>query len=215
MEKIIPIPKGYEAKIEGDKIFLVEKESEDERIRKALINVFAAHKDYEIFFGVSVEDIIAYLDKQKEQNWSKEMGSLCLDAIGLLRNYGEGVAKDSPLDQKIKRADAFLVDLYHEAFYPKTYNPRPDLIYKPAEWSEEDEDRMNVIVNWLAANGSKKFSGYKAFELLDWIKSLRSKPHWKPREDHFQGLRRGIMKMEKGSDAWNSLTDLYEQLEKL
>lgn len=41
-------------------------ESEDERIRKAIINVFATHKDYEIFFGVSVKDILAYLEKQKE-----------------------------------------------------------------------------------------------------------------------------------------------------
>lgn len=40
--------------------------SEDEEIRKALINVFATHKDYEKFFGVSVEDIRAWLEKQAE-----------------------------------------------------------------------------------------------------------------------------------------------------
>lgn len=38
---------------------------------------------------------------------------------------------------------------------------------------------------------------------------------WKPSEEHFQGLRRAITKAEKGSDAWNSLTDLYEHLKKL
>lgn len=36
----------------------------DEKIRKALINVFATHKDYEMFFGVSVKDILAWLEKQ-------------------------------------------------------------------------------------------------------------------------------------------------------
>ena len=44
------------------------KESEGERIRKAIINVFATHKDYEIFFGASVKDILAWLEKQGGQN---------------------------------------------------------------------------------------------------------------------------------------------------
>ena len=48
-------------------IFPALKESEDERIRKAIINVFASHKDYEVFFGVSVEDILAWLEAQGEQ----------------------------------------------------------------------------------------------------------------------------------------------------
>jgi len=39
-------------------------EPEDERTRKAIINVFASHKEYENFFGVSVEDILAWLEKQ-------------------------------------------------------------------------------------------------------------------------------------------------------
>jgi hypothetical protein len=43
-------------------------EDKDEKIRKALINVFATHKDYEIFFGVSVENILAWLEKQGETN---------------------------------------------------------------------------------------------------------------------------------------------------
>ena len=42
-------------------------DDKDEEIRKALINVFTTHKDYEVFFGVSVEDIRAWLEKQGEQ----------------------------------------------------------------------------------------------------------------------------------------------------
>lgn len=48
------------------KVFPKLKENEDDEIRKALINVFATHKNYEVFFGVSVEDIIAWLEKQGE-----------------------------------------------------------------------------------------------------------------------------------------------------
>ena len=49
-------------------------ESEDERIRKAIINVFASHKDYENFYGASVEDILAWLEKQNSNadNANKE-----------------------------------------------------------------------------------------------------------------------------------------------
>ena len=47
-----------------EEMFPELKESWDERIRKAIINVFASHADYEIFFGASVEDILAWLEKQ-------------------------------------------------------------------------------------------------------------------------------------------------------
>ena len=49
-----------------DKIVPELRESTDERIRKALINVFATHKDYEMFFGVSVEDILDWLERKGE-----------------------------------------------------------------------------------------------------------------------------------------------------
>lgn len=53
-------------------------ESKDEEIRKALTNVFATHKDYEMFFGVSVEDIRALLEKQgsKDKFIEKELGCI-------------------------------------------------------------------------------------------------------------------------------------------
>lgn len=44
------------------------RKSEDEEIRKALINVFATHKDYEMFFGVSVKDIQAWLERQGDHH---------------------------------------------------------------------------------------------------------------------------------------------------
>lgn len=50
-----------------DDIFPELNESKDEKIRKAIINVFASHKDYEIYYGVSAKDILAWLEKQGEQ----------------------------------------------------------------------------------------------------------------------------------------------------
>ena len=56
-------------------------ENKDENIRKALINVFATHKDYEMFFGVSVKDILAWLEKQGQ---SKK--------ISIWKHWKDGVA---------------------------------------------------------------------------------------------------------------------------
>lgn len=50
-----------------ENIFPELKESKDERIRKALINVFSTHQGYEVFFGASGEDILAWLEKQGEE----------------------------------------------------------------------------------------------------------------------------------------------------
>jgi len=59
----------------------LKEEPEDERIRKALINVFATHKDYEMFFGVSVKDILAWLEKQEQ---SKK--------ISIWKHWKDGIA---------------------------------------------------------------------------------------------------------------------------
>ena len=46
-------------------------ENNDDRIRKAIINVFATHKGFEVFYGATVNDILSWLKKQGEQkhNW--------------------------------------------------------------------------------------------------------------------------------------------------
>lgn len=51
----------------AEDIFSEFELSEDEKIKKAIINIFATHKDYEVYFGVSVKDIRVWLEKQGEQ----------------------------------------------------------------------------------------------------------------------------------------------------
>ena len=58
------------------------RESEDEKIRKAIINVFALHKDFEVFFGVSVEDILAWLEKQQKPIKEHNVCDFCEDRYG-------------------------------------------------------------------------------------------------------------------------------------
>ena len=66
-DKAIERAKQHCADYVVETIFPELKESEDERIRKAIINVFASHKFYEVYYGASVEDILAWLEAQGEQ----------------------------------------------------------------------------------------------------------------------------------------------------
>ena len=90
MEKIIEIPDGYEARIKGNKVILEPKESEDEKIRSAMLrgfNSILANQPIETFYGESIRDIIAYLERQKEQkpHWkpSEEQMEALDCAIGM------------------------------------------------------------------------------------------------------------------------------------
>ena len=60
--KEIEIPEGYEAKIDGNKVILVPKESEDEKIRKELYEFIKVNSPTE-----DANRFIAWLEKQKEQ----------------------------------------------------------------------------------------------------------------------------------------------------
>ena len=78
MEKTIEIPEGYEARIEGNKVILERKESEDEGIRKfiiACIDELRKANAENAEFNDRCSESIAYLERQKEQKpaeWSEE-----------------------------------------------------------------------------------------------------------------------------------------------
>ena len=76
MEKTIEIPDGYEARIEGNKVILEQKENEDEKTRQELLSFIRAEKKYtpETVPGEHWDRWIAYLERQKEQQpaeWSE------------------------------------------------------------------------------------------------------------------------------------------------
>lgn len=62
MNKEIEIPEGYEARIEGNKVILEPKESDDERIRKDLITFICQFAPEHLKV-----QYVAYLERQKEQ----------------------------------------------------------------------------------------------------------------------------------------------------
>ena len=64
------LSEGFEAEIKDGKVIVRKKESDDERIRSAMIrgfNSMLANQPIGTFAGEFIKDILAYLEKQKEQ----------------------------------------------------------------------------------------------------------------------------------------------------
>ena len=70
-EQEIQVPDGYEASIEGGKIIFRKSESEDEKIRKKLVEYFKGYKEhsgFETLNEIPTNDILAWLEKQSKCN---------------------------------------------------------------------------------------------------------------------------------------------------
>lgn len=136
MEKIIEIPEGYEARVEGNKV-VIEPKNEDERIRRHIVKFIDEQYPTHGSLKEEKEKMLAYLEKQKEQQpaeWSEEEKI----RIGLI-NY-------------FKRRDSYRDD--DETFYGMKYH---DIVaylekqkeHKPAEWSEEDTEMYINVASSL------------------------------------------------------------------
>jgi len=180
----------------------LKEEPEDEKIRKALINVFATHKDYEMFFGVSVEDIRTWLEKQKID---KE-----INLAEILKHYPKETELYSPLYGKLWLAEvdekneiitcykhpleegctrAILPQEDTVSFYSNGTTGLPDytvskdcmlFLYniekqseKPTAWSEKDEE---TLLKMMFAFKAMVFpSSEECNSFIDFLKSLKNK----------------------------------------
>ena len=59
---------------------------------------------------------------------------------------------------------------------------------KPAEWSEEDKEMLDAMVDIVANSLYEPLCPRD--KMLDWLKSLRPQPHWKPSEEQMKHLER-------------------------
>jgi len=222
-EKLEEAKKLYET-ANADQKYVLEslfpelKESEGERIRKALIQIFNV-ENFENY-GIKNEEVIAWLEKQVEQKpveWSQvDLISLGYLADFVDKNGDAFYGKNKPNVVKWVRSFAEL----------PTHEHINDIEQKL--WSEEDEDAIAEAIIALEDmydpdEPERCYAGYtltfdKAAERL---KSLRHQSQWKPSEGQLECLGYAIEKAEKD---WSPLTNnriyltlkvLKEQLEKL
>ena len=217
------IPEGMEAEIKDGKIIVREQESEDERIRKFLLDYFGIIKstlsDDGIWKGFQIEKILAFLKKQREQepkiyipkfrngDTIKLKGSsltLTITNIEDGKYYGKGWSLD------IVGAD-------------KSYEKEAG--QEPAEWSEDDEKLLNIIISDIRRTQRSCGIGTDEWNIrlkaIKWLDSLRPQPHWKPSKEQMDALNEIIntlaaSKHPHESDyLFNILNGLQKNLQKL
>ena len=173
-------------------------ESEDERIRKDLIDIIKYAKDGAWMRLMEDKDkFIAYLEKQKEKDAIPD------ELVKCYKDFGEKIGDEG-------RALINAINAINQFSEQKEQ--------KPAEWSEEDENVLNDIITAFhrIANGCEHyFSQDTAKEFERVLKSVRLQPNWKPSEEQMSALLHAMSKVSPATEDSAVLTDLYEQLKKL
>ena len=153
------IPDGYTAEIKDGKVIVKKEESEDERIRKWILEKVQGYADSGIPCSDEIQmanKALAYLEKQKKQKEQKPV-----EPSG-----------------KLSRRD-YLYQLLIDQLI--TYSDYEYLIgQKSAEWSEEDEE-MRLEAIRVLVSGCEKYrqeSGHLPswHKVIAWLKSLRPQP---------------------------------------
>ena len=178
-------------------IFPQLAESEDERIRRTLVEYFGPEVQLDFVRGVPIRKIRDWLEKQKEQkpvqsNAEKEYVRTLKSLISDFLRGKEDV------DRKYYQQIFDWLDGRH-------------IEQKPAEWSEEDENKRQRIIKVIEAADSdwvlqKAYGPYG--DLINWLKSLRPQPHWKPTEE--QQWEEPLTKLEKA--VFNMLVERTNEI---
>lgn len=180
-------------------------ESEDERIRKAIIDEFQ-RRGQGSFAGYPMPDILAWLEKQKEQK-PVDFPTTDKEVKEFLETHSE-----VEVPEKYKTPDF--------VFSKQEYESHPIISkdttsVKPAEWSEEDEKMIKSILFVLESYVSKAeceqnpalTATYPTYyKEIDWLKSLH--PSWKPTEEQMEALK-------ECGECKRCIKELYEDLKKL
>lgn len=205
-----------------DAIFPELAESEDERMRKHIIDIVRNNAELK---GIPCDAEFAYLEKQKET-----ITKVAVDEIrrkvyqsGYDDGYEHG-KKDTEHNPKDSEEIFESIDRSFRRGREVGFQEGVESV-KPTEWSEEDENYMEEIISNLkyAAKNRKTCSSKLAEECIHWLevklKSLRPQPHWKPSEEQMEALQTVYEYLSTGTPENIKLSDmlrrLYNDLKKL
>lgn len=173
---------SYEEEKLLESLFPEIAESEDEKIRKAIIEHLRQDIELEqILSKDKGDEWIAWLEKQGEQSnienqpqgdynnpndMSFEDDCIRKDLIEFVKQYGDKfygtIAKASAISWLEKQGG------------------------QKSEWSEDDEKIRKTTIAFLKEFADKGYEN--AVECIDWLKSLKPQSHWKPTEEQMQTL---------------------------
>ena len=154
-------------KEEAEKYFPELAESEDEKIRKAIITFFESEDDNTTYALVPKKDILAWLEKQGDKSVNIDIESMVSSYKQRLKSQG-GV-ENTPL-----------VNMCLTAFRQGVENVLDELSLKKLEkqgkpkWSDEDEKRLQSCIVELQGKGL--MGGVDTID-TKWLKSLKQRIH--------------------------------------
>lgn len=195
-------------------------ESEDEKVRKELleeIEFIVPHEDETDSEGLilpsyrtRIDRYKSYLEKQKEQT-----EELSIRLNGVMQEYVKSGKDEEEQEHRLKCYQLFWDALGDSEFFEQKEQ-------KPAEWSEDDADFINMLIlhfNYLINKGGDSVEAYKSYR--EKLKSLRPHLHCKPSEEQMEALNEIIntlaaSKHPHESDyLFNRLNGLRKNLKKL
>lgn len=214
-------------------------ESEDEKVRKALIKIVKSI-GVKVFEeeGVGKNNVLLYLERQKEQ---KPTAEEVLVKAGL-KPYKDGNQWCILAGDNIQEGICGFGDTIDEALYqflmevlemqkkPKSI-PIPPPCWesaiqeqKPAEWREEDEKKIHFLsrlIEFQVKDGEYCFGDHTMITkqgAIDMLKSLR--PSWKPSKEQMEALKEARVKMAeyfgyRETPILSNLKSLDEDIKKL
>lgn len=213
-QRILQIIQNHpELKSEFEELYPELKESEDERIRKAIVYAIgqSSHYDGTLINGVFSEEALAWLERQKPAEWNPTNEDVIL--------FNKAVTTNTTLtsDERAK------LDIIRMKFKHCPVIKQQE--QKPVGWSEENEAKIHFLKNLIqyqvrdedycfGHNGKDYISKQEAISMLD---SLR--PSWKPSEEQMEALRVYLYHpqyIDNSEDIRIKLVEsLYNDLQKL
>lgn len=180
----VAVLNGHQNLMEG--IFPELRESEDEKVRKALIDGFKRYDDGALFNGCLVREILPWLEKQGEQKpygQREECKDCQMNYVGECKGYCE-IKRNEQKPAWSEEDERNLQGVIDEIWANKNQAPDYDL------------------------------ATYDKY--LSWLKSLKQRYNWKPSDEqmkalHDMNLTGNISYVGQGQ----TLIELYNDLKKL
>ena len=231
----ITIPKGYEAKIEGDKVVFVKKESEDERIRKDILSFLKNGSPYCCIGSIRRQKWAAYFEKQKEQKlimiqWKGDNLKEVIDFTGKSPRFEEWFKSWEDFENYV-HSHGDILKLFCEdgSHYevpvgswivktPDGYNipSRFRFIQKPAEWSEKDRHAIESCEYAIKETFKDEQNPHRV-GTLDWLNSLPERFNLPPKQEWSEEDKKMIKELIKNQEILidtasnEQLRDIYSK----
>lgn len=197
-------------------IFPELQESEDERIKNLIYCLIRDRSDNGKLLehnGVSVEEALAWLERQKPSDaaleYLKENHSPSeVSDFQAAMNIAVAKAYDRGIADAIKQDPCRTCDHPTMSCINFPCEKKKQAEQKPTEWSEEDERILLRLIAHFDWHGGTRFTKEDCQEAINWLKSLRPN-HWKPSEEQMLALG-GVLDYLDESD--NEDADIVRKL---